>query len=181
MKAKAFEILIIMAVLFALATLVSCKDEAEAMEPNIIAIDLNSKCVCLQFSIPDVNNVNEAVSLIRRQFFCEIEGREVIDIEVIIGNETHTASFEDFFEWMGFKEPNELLIDSEIKEFVLEFIKGVIRDFQKQGYTLDPNAANEGRIEFIEPKKDIKNILEIKRSGTGFIDTLPGWKSIANW
>jgi len=65
------------------------------------------KIVSLQFNYPDVNSLNEAASALRSYFrpggFQGLAAKEVIDIEVVIGDETHTATFEDFFEWMGFK------------------------------------------------------------------------------
>jgi len=69
-------------------------------DPNFYTVD---KFVRWQFCFSDVNGVDEATSTIRKLYGNDSNAKEVIDIEVCIGDETHTASFEDFFEWMGFK------------------------------------------------------------------------------
>lgn len=74
-------------------------------DPNFYSIITETptidKAVWLQITIKDVNNVTEAASYLRKMD--TRNAKEVIDIEVVIGNETHTATFEEFFEWMGFK------------------------------------------------------------------------------
>ena len=43
-------------------------------------------------------------------------------------------------------------IDPELKATILDIIKAQVRFMLSQGYTLDPNAADEGRIEFVADK-----------------------------
>lgn len=66
-------------------------------DPNFYS---TGKIVGLQIDCSNVNSVGEAVSTLKNHNY---SAKEVIDIEVIIGNETRTATFEDFFEWMGFE------------------------------------------------------------------------------
>ena len=44
-------------------------------------------------------------------------------------------------------------LDPKVRELVLGGIREAVQGIIDQGYTLDPNAASEGRIEFIEPNK----------------------------
>lgn len=70
-------------------------------DPNFYQID---RAVWLSIVVSDVNvdTIEEAACLLR-EIYPTTNAKEVIDIEVTIGDETHTTSFEDLFEWMGFK------------------------------------------------------------------------------
>jgi len=74
-------------------------------DPNFYSIvadpnfDIDSE-IWLSIAV-DANSISEAVLILRN--WDGRKAKEYIDIEVIIGDETHTASFEDLFEWMGFE------------------------------------------------------------------------------
>jgi len=51
-------------------------------------------------------------------------------------------------------------ISPEVKGVVLQFIRDQVHAMYEQGYRLDPNAASEGRIEFIGPKAKLVSLEE---------------------
>ena len=62
----------------------------------------------ISFIFPDANNIEEAAKELKEtcKWWGNNWGTEFIfytDIKVTIGGETHTTSFEEFFEWIGFK------------------------------------------------------------------------------
>lgn len=76
-------------------------------EKEPIKID---KCTYISITLSDLRtnrkhlNVKEAAQLLRHSYSFDVNDcNQIIDFEVKINDETHTASFEDFFEWMGFK------------------------------------------------------------------------------
>lgn len=107
--------------------LVGCENENPETPNDIITIDPNSELVrdlnlnygpnfynlttsteCYALSIVlDANNILEATVQMRawaKEYGnCETKA----DLHVKIGGEEHTASFEDFFEWMGFGVPSK--------------------------------------------------------------------------
>ena len=59
-------------------------------------------------------------------------------------------------------------LDPKVKELTLGIIREAIQGFINQGYTLDHNAASEGRIEFIEPNEPECNHDRIVGFSQGF-------------
>ncbi len=68
-------------------------------DSNVVYTD---RILHLSFEFPDANNVEEAL-LEFRQIYNFSDDAKVIDLEVQIGDEVRTASFEELFRWMGFK------------------------------------------------------------------------------
>lgn len=56
----------------------------------------------IQIDLSDVNNTEQALKRLDNQFSAKV------DIEVIIGDTTKTASFEELFEWMGFEAKTKI-------------------------------------------------------------------------
>lgn len=103
--------------------LISCEDEDTQTFDVNDTFDTNDiiwegyptveEVTYVEFSSPDANSVEEAAQQMRESIHGVVTAfgfqapNPAIDIKVTIGDETHTASFEDFFEWMGFDdEPN---------------------------------------------------------------------------
>lgn len=135
-------LLIIFAILILfLSTLLSYSIFAPLEANDFITIDSNSELVrslnllydpnfystektyYISFDFPDANSPADAAKELRKwckwwpeNFSDKIPTKIYADIHVKIGNEEHTASFEDLFEWMGFKdevvyEPNIVIWD----------------------------------------------------------------------
>ena len=77
-------------------------------DPNTLLLEWDDSndigCYWLSISLVGVNNIDEAANSLRTKYWdggCE---PIMTDLHVKIGDEEHTATFEDFFRWMGFKD-----------------------------------------------------------------------------
>lgn len=147
-------------------------------EPNDSDINLTittdyaiNEVTYLEITLPDVNNIKEAAQEMRELLDATVMALQVFDpkplhtccvadIRATLGDETHTKSFEEFFEWMGFRneEPKEFCITSFNFNNIDNPVNGV--DFLRPD---DPNALMTMR-EFIfraityEPNEPVTGI-----------------------
>lgn len=104
--------------------LVGCENENPETPNDVIRIDPNSELVrslnllydpnfysieklyVISLSISEANSIEDAAQALRESLINSPTAVSHADLHVNINGETHTASFEELFEWMGFKDEN---------------------------------------------------------------------------
>lgn len=111
MKDLIFLVLICAFVIFAVVLFarpkVSRKTDVTNFDANnfFVENDPNTEIAYLEISL-DANNIEDAAQALRNScgYFAALDASSGTDFRVIIDDEIHETSFEEFFRWMGFED-----------------------------------------------------------------------------